>query len=421
MRGFVVRLVMGVAVEGLEDEPPGIERGEAGGAKRHQEGIEGRRVLARISGFDDGVLGKIAGEHRETGERQRADDHHPIGERDLGAQTAHHADVLLMMHGDDHRAGAEEQQRLEEGVGKEVVHADRIGADAHGDEHVAELRTGRIGDDALDVVLHECDRGGEHRRGGADHGDEGQRIGRQLEQRRQPRHHEHARRHHGGSVDQGRHRSRTFHGVRQPSVQQELRRLAHRAHEQQQADQGEGIDVPVEHVNGLADQRWRLVEDGAVIHRPGHCKHGKNAERKTEIADPIDDEGLDGGGIRFRLVIPESDQQIARQADPFPAEKQLHEVIGGHQHQHREGEHRQIAEEARPVRVLLHVTDGIEVHEGRHRGDHDEHDRRQGVDPQRPVNLEVAGNDERQHDFVRFLVGKSDPHERDPRQYHGDE
>ena len=61
----------------------------------------------------------------------------------------------------DDRAGAEEQQRLEEGMGEQVEDADRVAADAERHEHVAELRAGRIGDDPLDVVLHEADRGGE--------------------------------------------------------------------------------------------------------------------------------------------------------------------------------------------------------------------------------------------------------------------
>ena len=46
--------------------------------------------------------------------------------------------------------------------------AGRIGADAERDEHVAELRAGRVGDDALDVVLHEADRRGEERGDRAD-------------------------------------------------------------------------------------------------------------------------------------------------------------------------------------------------------------------------------------------------------------
>ena len=75
----------------------------------------------------------------------------------------------------DHRAGAEEEERLEEGMGEEVEHAGREGADAEADEHVAELRAGRIGDDPLDVVLDEADRGGEEGGGGAEEGDDAER------------------------------------------------------------------------------------------------------------------------------------------------------------------------------------------------------------------------------------------------------
>ena len=45
---------------------------------------------------------------------------------------------------------------------------DRIGADAERHEHVAELRAGRIGDDALDVVLHQADGRREERGDRAD-------------------------------------------------------------------------------------------------------------------------------------------------------------------------------------------------------------------------------------------------------------
>ena len=166
---LVVVMVVRLAVEGHEDQPPGIERGQRRGDDRHDEAVARRRVpVTRVGRLDDRVLGEKAGGEGKAGERQRADHHHRVGERDFPPQPAHVAHVLLVVHGEDHRAGAEEQQRLEEGVGEQVEHADRIGADAHGDEHVAELRAGRIGDDPLDVVLHEADGGGEHRRGGAD-------------------------------------------------------------------------------------------------------------------------------------------------------------------------------------------------------------------------------------------------------------
>ena len=90
------------------------------------------------------------------------------------------------------------------------------------------------------------------------------------------------------------------------------------------------------------------------------------------------------------LLVPEADQQIAREADAFPAEEHLHEVVRRHQHQHGEGEERQIGEEARPVRVLVHVADGIEVHEGRNGVHDDQHHGGQRVDPERPIDLEVA-------------------------------
>ena len=53
------------------------------------------------------------------------------------------------------------------------------------------------------------------------------------------RHHVDARGHHGRRVDQGRNRRGAFHRVGQPDIQRNLRRLAGRAHQQQQADGGQ--------------------------------------------------------------------------------------------------------------------------------------------------------------------------------------
>ncbi len=120
------------------------------------------------------------------------------------------------------------------------------------------------------------------------------------------------------------------------------------------------------------------------------------------------------------FVVPVADEQVAHQADALPAEEQLHQVVGGHQHQHREGEQRQVAEEARPVRLLDHVADRIEMHEGGDRGDHHQHHRGQRIDPQRPVDLEVAGGEPVDQGDMDVL-SEADADEGDPGQDHRDE
>ena len=79
----------------------------------------------------------------EPGEGERSGDGAEKGEGHFVFQRAHFPDVLFVVHAHDDRAGAEEEQALEEGVGEEVEHRNvpRFGhADAQ--NHVAELRDG---------------------------------------------------------------------------------------------------------------------------------------------------------------------------------------------------------------------------------------------------------------------------------------
>ena len=62
-----------------------------------------------------------------------------------------------MVHADDDRAGAEEQQGLEEGMRHQVEDSHRIRRDAQGHGHVTQLRQRGVGHHALDVVLDDAE------------------------------------------------------------------------------------------------------------------------------------------------------------------------------------------------------------------------------------------------------------------------
>ena len=175
-RRALVDMVHGVlvrarrAVEGEPDQPAGVERGQDRGELAHPERVVVELVVRRPGGLEDRILAEEAGEAREADQRQGADPHHRIGDLHLAPDAAHLAHVLLAGHGVDDRTRAQEQQRLEEGMRVEVEDAGRVGADAAGKEHVAELRAGRVGDHPLDVELGQPDRGGKDRRAGTDEG-----------------------------------------------------------------------------------------------------------------------------------------------------------------------------------------------------------------------------------------------------------
>ena len=165
MRSRVARRpVAAAAEEGHEHQAPGIEGGQAGGDVGAQEGIDRAVAVRGECRLDDRVLGNEAGKtERREGMPTPVSESVPIiiiqNVNGIALpQPAHLAHVLLVMHRGDHRARAEEQQRLEEGMGEEVEHAEAVAADAEADEHVAELRAGRIGDHPLDVVLDETRR-----------------------------------------------------------------------------------------------------------------------------------------------------------------------------------------------------------------------------------------------------------------------
>ena len=177
-------------------------------------------------------------------------------------------------------------------------------------------------------------------------------------------------------------------------MQRELRTLAHRAYEEAYADHGhQQPGRSADHLDGLSRNRRRLGKHRVVVERAEVREHEADAEDEAEVSHAVDQERLhvrvDGRGTR----VPEPDQQVGHEADRLPAEEKLQEVVRHHQHQHREGEERDIGEEPLVARVLGHVADGVDVDHQRHEGHHDHHDRREAVDQESDLQPRFAAGD----------------------------
>ncbi len=230
----LARLGDGLAVEGAEDHPEGVD----GGEKRADvaDGIQRPVPAAALAGHEqDVVLGEESGERRDPRQGEAADDEAAVGEGHRLLEAAHLLERLLAGHRPDQRAGGHEEQRLEEGVGHQVKEARRVGADGDAHDHVADLRHRRVGDHALDVRLGEADRAGDQERERADHGADVLGGGGAFEQRVHARDQVDAGGDHRRGVDQRADRRRALHRVGQPRVKRDLRRLGEGADQQQQA------------------------------------------------------------------------------------------------------------------------------------------------------------------------------------------
>ncbi len=150
----------------------------------------------------------------------------------------HSAPILRMSCSPDmrvnHAARTEEEQRFEKRVRHQMEDSRGERAHAQRKEHVPKLADRRVGQNALDIVLHQRHRRRENCGARADGRDHVHRVRRELENRVQPRDHVHARGHHRRRVDQRADRRGAFHRVRQPDVQRNLRGFSGRADKQQQ-------------------------------------------------------------------------------------------------------------------------------------------------------------------------------------------
>ena len=166
------------AAEGEIDQTEHVE----GGHQRRDIANEPEHAIGAALGSpglpENFIFGEKSGEGRDARDRQRGDEHRQISGGDAFAKIAHVAHVLFARHRMNHRARAEEEQGFEEGVGEDVEDGGGKCANTKRQEHVAELRDSGVSEDALDVVLHQTDRGGEDGGERADDGDGFHRCGR---------------------------------------------------------------------------------------------------------------------------------------------------------------------------------------------------------------------------------------------------
>ena len=96
---------------------------------------------------------------------------------------------------------------------------------------------------------------------------------------------------------------------------------------------------------------------------------------------------------RSRVVVPEPDEQVRREADALPPDVQEQVAVGEDEQQHRRDEEVQVREEPPPVGVVLHVRDRVHVDERPDEG-HEQHEgQRQRVEQQARVELNVPRGD----------------------------
>ena len=273
-----------------------------------------------------------------------------------------------------HRARAEEEHRLEEGVRHEMEHRGGERADPDREHHVAELTDGRVGKHCLEPPLCHGDNRRKERRKCPEPCDEVHHEWTLTEDEEGTRNEEYTCRDHRRRMDERRGRRRAFHRIEQPDVERELSGLSDRSHEEQQTDHRQVARPRDEDI--LGHHEPQLDE----VHRPERNLYEQDADQHSKVADARRDERLLRRLARRDLIIVESDQEVGAEPDALPEHIELEKVDRDDQPEHRGRKQRDERKEAPHPLIVLHITDGVDVDEQRDQRHDDEHECRQRVD-----------------------------------------
>ena len=158
-------------------------------------------------------------------------------------------------------------------------------------------------------------------------------------------------------------------------------RLAPATCENQDGAENEGVglgDDREAEVNGLfLESAERKAIESKEVETLHHIAHDHNAEQEEAVGKAGENEGLLRCAHGRGLVIPETNQQVARYTHEFPENEHLEKVGGGNEAEHAKAEQRKNREESAGTAVALHVANAVDVHEERnYRDDHKHHDRK---------------------------------------------
>ena len=296
-------------MEGHEYGAEHVERGHERGNQRECEYYCADYIAVAEGVGQDFVLAPETREWDYSGETEAADYECDISLGHGNPQAAHVAHVEGA-GGVVDAAGAEEQQRLEEGVREQVEDCRAVSARAEREHHIAQLTYGGVGENALDVVRHESHGCGEYGGDAADDGDGVHCGDGQLEYGEEARHEEYARGDHRCGVDERADGRGSFHSVGQPCVERELGGLAHRAGEYAERDPLRGNDSEQAHLYALVQVGYdehiqALRGEGVAVE-----EQEQDAEQEAEVREAGDDEGFLRGCRCRGAVEPEAYQQV---------------------------------------------------------------------------------------------------------------